>query len=450
MVTNGPLQDAVSATYRARARSVIGLILTALVIQCGCAQESGTLADSQIPEGGQAPEVIYDTTAAKPVEPRDRYERWVYERWGDLKLVDKLMDHKTRVPAFDRDPLPRIPVEAHIAEGVAVLNDIDPFPEPVPLPPKEVTIQVAIASSTFRTREKAEVLSAIQPFIDLVQREVNIRGAAALYDTAEEVHLGLLNGDQQMVISHVFDYLLVRSWFAELEDNGTVLLGWAQPAHPRTNDLEGDVQGVPGTAIELVVARNSAYQTTADLKGARLALAANYVHAPGTFLTKMLVDLRHDLDQPFFSQVELRRYPKDAVIDVLKGKADVACVDQGTTGALLRFYGIEGRVRTLAISPRYNLDVLYTSLNNLAERRTEVELTQRQLTTLDKDPEGQEVLFFFDVEAWYNYREGDIVTPRRHFIDYLTFLDTTPVDLRRLLDAQAEVDHRTYDRFGDE
>src|SRR5439155_549525 len=75
----------------------------------------------------------------------------------------------------------------------------------------------------------------------------------------------------------------------------------------------------------------------------------------------------------FFSKVTLRRYAKDAVIDVLKGAADVTCVDQGTVGALCRFYGIDSRVRTVAVSPRYNVDVLYTSLNNLATHRTEVE-----------------------------------------------------------------------------
>ena len=68
-------------------------------------------------------------------------------------------------------------------------------------------------------------------------------------------------------------------------------------------------------------------------------------------------------------------------------------------GALDRFYGLGHRLRTLEVSPRYNIEVLYTSMNNLAVRRTEIELTQRQLTTLGKDPEGQEVLFFFDTEV---------------------------------------------------
>jgi hypothetical protein len=66
----------------------------------------------------------------------------------------------------------------------------------------------------------------------------------------------------------------------------------------------------------------------------------------------------------------------------------------------VRFYGLAPRVRTLAVSPRYNLDVLYTSANNVATHRTEIELTQRQLTTLPKNPEGQEVLFLFDQAGW--------------------------------------------------
>jgi ABC-type phosphate/phosphonate transport system substrate-binding protein len=200
----------------------------------------------------------------------------------------------------------------------------------------------------------------------------------------------------------------------------------------------------------LIVARDAPYQSFADLKGTRLVLTANYINAPGAFMTRLLMDAGHPLGQPFFGKVTLRRYSKDAVIDVIKGKADVACVDQGTIGAMDRFYGLAGRIRTVAISPRYNVDVLYTSENNVATHRTEIELTQRQLNTLAKNPEGQEVLFFFDEEGWHNYREGDLAAAREHFGDFLTFWEETPVDLKPLLDPKAWVDRHTYDRLGDE
>jgi hypothetical protein len=114
------------------------------------------------------------------------------------------------------------------------------------------------------------------------------------------------------------------------------------------------------------------------------------------------------------------------------------------------FYGLGERLRTIAVSPRFNMDVLFTSQNNIATHRTEIELTQNQLTTLGKDPEGQEVLFFFDIEGWQTQRAGDIAEPRRFFADYLTFIDNTPADLKVLLDPAAPVDGRTYDRYGDE
>ena len=82
--------------------------------------------------------------------------------------------------------------------------------------------------------------------------------------------------------------------------------------------------------------------------------------------------------------------------------------------------------------------------------RTQIELTQNQLTTLGKDPEGQEVLFFFDTERWQNHRDGDIDVPLKHFADYLKFIDETPADLKPLLDPKAPVDRRTYGRYGDE
>ncbi|MEK6676710.1 MAG: PhnD/SsuA/transferrin family substrate-binding protein [Planctomycetota bacterium] len=415
----------------------------------GCkTPEKRTSVESDGPNAATQP--TYDTTAPKPVAPRDRLERQALNREGGLRSVDRLMDKRTPLPPFDRPTLPPLDPDQKISEGVPLLDDRDPFAEPPPLPPKEVTIHVGIGRSTYKTREREEVLSAIQPFIDLVHREVNIRGEAQLHESADEMFYSLLDGKNQLAACNVFEYLIIRDWLASKEDNGTVLLATATPAHPRTENLDADFVGTLGSSIELIVAADSIYKKPKDLKSARLALAANLVPAPGAFLTRLLADLGHPRSQPFFSSVALRRYPKDCVIDVLKGKADVACVDQGTVGALCRFYGIQGRIRTLAVSPRYNVDALFTSANNLATHREEIELTQRQLTTLGKDPEGQEVLFFFDVEGWSNYRDDDIATPRAHYADYLKFLDETPVDLLPLLDPKALVDRRTYDRFGDE
>ena len=416
----------------------------------GCSTSKPAAGPAATTQRAPEPDVIYDTTLPKPVPPRDVLERWAQERGGDFRLVDRVMDPRSELPPFERRPLPPHRPEALIAADVPLLDDADPFAEPPPLEPKEVSIRVGIARSTYRTREPEEVLSAVQPFIDLVQREVNVRGEPVLYDTAEGVYFGLLDGEVQMAISHVFDYWLVRSWFADSPDNGTILLAWAQPARPRTGEADADFPGVRGTSIEIVVGESSPLQGFADLKGKRLAVAVNAPHGPGTFLTSLLAEGGYALDQPFFAGVSLRRYPKDALIDVIKGKADAACVEQGTVGALDRFYGIERRLRTLAVSPRYNVDVLYTTLNNVATHRTEIELTQSQLTTLGKDPEGQEVLFFFDTGKWHNYRKGDLEVPGQYFEGFLEFIERPPSDLKAMLDPDALVDRRTYNRYGDE
>lgn len=392
----------------------------------------------------------FDTSAARLVEPRDWLERLAYDRGADLRFIDSLVDRRTAVPVTDRRPLPPHPPGLEIARGVRPIDDADPFPPTPPLAEKEVTIRVSINRSTFRSRTREEVLSAVQPFIDLEQREVNVRGEAVLHEKPEETYYGLVDGKEQMAIAHVFEYLLAVEWSAHQPESGLIPLAYALPANPRVTPQDRDLPGIPGTSIELIVARDSKITSPADLKGKRLVLAVNYVCAPGAFLTKVLHELNHPPDQPFFGNVTLRRYGKDCVLDVIKGKADVACVDQGTVGALSRFYGLGDRVRTLAVSPRYNMDVLFTSANNARTHRTEIELTQRQLTTLGKDPEGQEVLFFFDTAAWRHYEDGDFDVARRHFADYLRFIDHTPVDLKPLLDPDAPVDARTYDRFGDE
>ncbi len=97
----------------------------------------------------------------------------------------------------------------------------------------------------------------------------------------------------------------------------------------------------------------------------------------------------------------------------------------------------------------YNVDVLYTSANNLTDYRTEIELTQAQVTTLGKNAEGQEVLYLFDTREWHVYREGDFAVPEQYFGHFVTFLSSTPVDLKPLLNPAAPVERWTYDRYGD-
>ncbi len=104
----------------------------------------------------------------------------------------------------------------------------------------------------------------------------------------------------------------------------------------------------------------------------------------------------------------------------------------------------------LAVSPHYNVDVLFTSQNNVRTHQTEIELAERMLLTLGRDPEGQMVLFFFDIASWNIYHEGDLQPAIEHFDDFLRFIQSTPADLKPLLNSKAPVDRKTYDRYGDE
>lgn len=421
-----------------------------MVLFAGCATPPPReRSPASQPTSGPA-RTVYDTTLARPIEPRDGLERIALERGADFRLIDRLTEESTRIPPFQRRPLPPLPPDARIAESVPLLDERDPFPPPEALAARAPTIRVGIGRSTFRTHEPEEVLSAIQPFLDLTQREVNVRADAELFEKADQAYYALLDGREQLVICHAFDYLLIRSWFADQEGNGAVLLGVALPAHPLVTDADRALPGIESTNVELVIRADAQYESPAALKGARLALAAKDTHGPGVFLTQVLREAGQPLDQPFFASVTLRRYAKDAVLDVLLGKADVACVSRATTAALERFYGLGRRIRRLAVSPRYNLDVLVTSLNNVATHRTEIELTQRQLATLRKNPEGQEVLFFFDEYGWQYPQGGELTPAEQVFEDFLTFYEQTPRDLRPLLDPAAAVDRRTYDRFGDE
>jgi ABC-type phosphate/phosphonate transport system substrate-binding protein len=400
--------------------------------------------------GRPATQPVYDTTAARPIQPRDALERMALRRGVDFAMVDKLMDKKTDPPAYDRQAAGSQPARAPISDNLTILDDRNPFAPAEQLAPKEPSIFIALARSTYRTHDRQEVLAAVQPFLDIEQRRVNVRPDVALFEKPDAIFFAMADGQRQLAIAHVFDYLLIRSWFSQKQGNGTVLLGVARPGWPTPLDATRDLPGIPSTSVVLLVRSDSKYQSTGDLTGARLAVAANDTRGAGTFLTQILKAAKHNLSSSFFSSVALRRYEKDAALDLINGRADVACVSEGTAVALQRMYGLEKRLRVLAASPRYDLDVLFTSMNNVQTHRTEIELTQRQLNTLGKDPEGQEVLYFFDQDGWQTAQDADIAAAEAAFDDFLTFAQDTPADLKILLDPEAPIDRQTYDRFGND
>ncbi len=413
-------------------------------------QEPVVLSLATLPSTLPATQPAYDTTLPQPVPPRDFLERWAMQRGPDLGLVDRLMDKRTEPPAFDRTPPSPMPADARIAPDVPLLDETNPFPEPIPLPPKEVTVVAGIARSTYRTRTPAEVYSAAEPFLDIVQRDVNMRSEVVIYEDPRNMYFDIIDGKIQLAIAQVFDVFLIRSWVANSPGNRAIPLLWAQPANPYTTPLDAEAPGPPGTSVLLLVAKDAPYRTFADLKGARLALPAHYVNAPGAFLTRLLQDAGQPLDQPFFGSVTLRLYSKDAAIDVLHEKADVACVDEGTLGSLANVYGLDKELRVLAASPHYNIDITFTTANNVVTHETQIELAQRMMLTMGRDPEGQEVLFFFDTASWNTYREEDLAVAADHFEDFLQFYQHTPADLKPLLDPRAPIDRKTYTRYGDE
>lgn len=422
----------------------------AAAVQAAASQERIVLPLDRLPTTQPTTQPIYDLTLPKPVPPRDFLERWAQQRGPDLSLVDKLMDKRTELPPFDRQAPSPLPADARIAPDVPLLSETNPFPEPIPLPAMEASLRAGIARSTFRTRTWPEVYSAADPFLDIVKRDVNLQAEDVLYEQPQEMYFDLMDGKTQLAIAHVFDALLIRGWVANAPDNRVILALWAQPANPYTTSLDVDAPGPPGTGIVLLVARDAPYKTFADLKGTRLALPANYINAPGAFLTRLLRDAGQPAEQAFFGSVSLRLYSKDAAIDILKDKADVACVDEGTLGALVNIYGLVKEYRVLAVSPHYNIDVVFTTANNVATHRTQIELAERMLLTQGRDPEGQEVLFFFDTASWNIARQGDLSVATDHFADFLQFFQHTPVDLKPLLDPHAPIDRKTYTRYGDE
>jgi len=76
-------------------------------VPLGCAPQTGHIRQSQAsttqpaasqPAPTTQPAVTYDTTVAKPIQPRDFFERWTLNRGADFRWVDKLMDPRTPVP----------------------------------------------------------------------------------------------------------------------------------------------------------------------------------------------------------------------------------------------------------------------------------------------------------------------------------------------------------------
>src|SRR5262245_62017163 len=118
-----------------------GITLCAVV---SCTRPATHIASEPQPTTAPATQPVYDPTLPRPVPPRDRLEREVANREAGLRLIDRLMDGKTEPPPFRREAKPPRPPEARIADKVTMLPDTRPFPDPVPLEEKEVTVDVGI------------------------------------------------------------------------------------------------------------------------------------------------------------------------------------------------------------------------------------------------------------------------------------------------------------------
>lgn len=396
-------------------------------------------ASPQLPRAA-ASRPVYDTTLPRPVPPRDALERWAYGRGADLALVDRIVDRSTTPQPLDRPAPP--PVDWPITRPAASRPAVSPAEPSTPL-------RIGVAPGVLGNRA-ADELSAVA---EALTRFLQSHGAPAIQLVpmagAEALAQGLRAGTTDLALGDAFDYLLACHE-APGPDAAPVALLWAQPAGACTLPLPPGSAGPRGASVLLLAAQQGALRTFADLKGKRLAMVAGLSNGAGTFLARQLRDSSHPLDQPFFGSLTLRLYAKDAVLDVLKGKTDAACIDESALAALLALHDLHQALRVLAVSPGYRLDVLFAPAQMDASRQARVEALQRALLRLEDDAGGRQVLWLLDMSGWNVCREGDLAPARRCFEDFLQFRRNPPLDLKPLLNPHAPVNAQSYNRYGDE
>ena len=171
-------------------------------------------------------------TLPKPVDAADWMERSVTNRGADSPDGPWLDPRTFPKPCRARRP-PCVPAGSEFARGRPLLDKKTPSPTSTRWRTRTVTSASACAARRSRPASRRSPLRR-EPFIDLAQRQVNVRGEPVIHESADEADYALLEGRTQLCIANVFDYLMIRSWFQDQPDNGTILLGWAQPARPRS------------------------------------------------------------------------------------------------------------------------------------------------------------------------------------------------------------------------
>lgn len=173
------------------------------------------------------------------------------------------------------------------------------FPPPASSP----GIRVAMVAYLFEGNDKDQMLKQMGPFIENMQKDTGTKAEFLIIDELATLTRELNENKVQIAILPSVDY------------------GWMRAEAPGVKPIL--VAGVEGGRMKALVmsAKKSALAKLEDLKGKKLAWPSRSPQHLKFYLTR---EFGQTLDQSF--QMQDARNVKDALDDVIDGKADFACV----------------------------------------------------------------------------------------------------------------------------
>ncbi len=209
-------------------------------------------------------------------------------------------------------------------------------------------VQIGLIRTMFRDTPEAIIATLTRPLRSLLETQTGMQGEWKIVSDALTTARQLENGELHLAVLHSFEY------------------GWARQANPKIRALVVANRVSRDSRFALVVGRDSAAKTPADLKGTRLAIPL-LTREPG----HLFLDVKCCANCPpadFFKATLAAGDAEEALDQVILTEADGALVEKSALDAYLKAKPKQVKnLRILALSEDFPNGVLVYREGQLPE-----------------------------------------------------------------------------------
>jgi phosphonate transport system substrate-binding protein len=238
------------------------------------------------------------------------------------------------------------------------------------------------------------ILEGVRPFAKYLTKKLGVEVKCELVPDYNAMITGLNNGKIQLGYVSNLDYLKIKS---------------KMDITPFAKVIKG---GSSTYKSILLVRKDSNINDIKGLKGKRFVYTSkNSSH--GYLFPALLI--KNKFNQPlekFFSSISITKKDPDGIFSVLYKRSDAVGASSQTFAILSELMPrLNRELKVIATSEPYVHGPIYYYSKNF-NNKTQIEKVKKEILSMEKEPEGKEVLLLFKIGGWTQATDSDYNTLR--------------------------------------